>query len=164
MSRHCEKHEKKQNCCNAINEAIGNFFLKAPQIINGTALNSYDPLESVARTQLFEQFLQGFYTTVRAVFANLFTSAKYNCCKSCCVGTANAISNSAIGTVTLAYQASLALGNPVDFTFPSPPVPSNPITLNYILYIDSDPTKSGIIATGFNQEVALILAGSGCDQ
>jgi len=102
-----------QNCCSAIQEAIGLFFLRCGQIVDGQTLNNSLPGEElIQRTQLLEVFILAVNAKVRSTFAELTKCVK---CKgdSCCEASANAIGNVAIGFVHFAYQATLSLGNPL---------------------------------------------------
>ncbi len=154
MSKCQEKcHEVEKNvCCDAIQKAIGDYFLRASQAIDGTALNTFETPEAIGRTQLFEQFLVALNVIVRTAFDKLYKcskSKKCSCSKSssCCVGTAQGLTDAAVGSVILGFQASLSLGNPL--VSPGAPV----LSLAQVLALVTD---------GLNLTIALLMKNAHC--
>ncbi len=132
------------NCSTAIQQAIGSFFLRCGQIVDGIVLNNTIPEDELtARTQILEVFILRVNAKVRQAFLDLAADSPTKCKKSCsCVAAADAIANIAIGFINFAYQATLALGNP---TLPS----TDPFqTLQQVL---------DLIFQDFNESITLIL-------
>lgn len=146
MSKHCEKREKKESCCNAIEAALGDYFLRSAQVLDSTAVNALlgvggTTLEDLqARTTAVVTYLSIQNAKIRATFANLFITARCNSCSSCCIGTAGAIANAGVGYVTLVNEAILSLGIPVA----------------------SLPTVIATITAGYDATILTILTGSKC--
>ncbi len=150
----CNEAEKNV-CHDVIQKAIGDYFLRSSQSIDGTALNTLDTQEAIGRTQLFEQFLVALNVIVRATFDKLYKCTKSKkCCNGCskpsasaCVGTAQGITDASVGSVILGFQASLSLGNPL--VSPGSPV----LSLAQVLALVTD---------GLNQTLALLLKNAHC--
>jgi len=139
--------KNQKSCCEAIEKAIGRYFLEAGQVVDTTVFNTQFPdlADNIPRTQLFERFLVQQNAVVRAAFAALNECTI--CDNECCAAAAEAIANSAIGYVNLAFQAALSIGNPLE----SPGLPV--LNLEQVL---------GLVATGNQESITLILAIAGC--
>lgn len=140
--------KNQKSCCEAIEKAIGRYFLESGQVVDATVFNTQFPdlAENIPRTQLFEQFLVQQNAVVRAAFAALNECTI--CDNECCAAAAEAIANSGIGYVNLAFQAALSIGNPLAL-----PDGSLFKTLQQVLQL---------VATGNQESIALILAVAGC--
>lgn len=124
------------NCCNTIAQAMGSYFLRAPQVLDSLAVNKvFSAPESSSRVLLFQGYVIAQNALVRQAFQNLF-----DCETDCCEGAAKAISDIGVGFVTLAYQAILANANT----------------------IASLPGLLDTIKSGFLQSVNLVLSNAGC--
>ena len=146
----CKKDCKCNNddsCCNAIEKAIGKYFFNSSNLLMSTDINNLfsNPTELITRTQLFESFLVAHNAKMREAFRDL---AKCKKCKdNCCTGAAKALAEAGIGYVNLAYQAVLAIGNPL--VSPGSPVLSLQDVLN-------------LVNAGSDENIDLILDIAGC--
>jgi hypothetical protein len=106
------KSLSRPNCCSPIQDAIGLFFLRCGQIVDGVVMNNtLPPDELIERTQLLEVFILQVNARIRQVFTDLIACVK-NGKGDCCEASANAIGNIGIAFVHFAYQSTLNLGNP----------------------------------------------------
>lgn len=138
----CNKHDK-ESCCDAIEKAMGKYFLESAQVANTLALEAQftDLIELIARTQLYEQFLVQQNSIIRNALVALS-----NCNSDCCAGAAAALADSGLGYVNLAFQAVLAKGNPLIAEEPA-------LSLQQVL---------ALVAQGSQETVAAILSVAGC--
>lgn len=104
-----------QNCCNAIQESIGNYYYEIGQVFDATVLNNLLQIEIpelIDRTQKFEAYLRNVNVIINKAFSDLIACSKCGS-NTCCEGTASAISNTGVGFVRLGFQAVASLGNPI---------------------------------------------------
>lgn len=94
----CKAMDYKNDCCKAINEALGGYYIALSESVkSGAALlieNYEDPVERAQRTGLALNFLSQLGTIVRAQLSNL---RRDKCEVECCAAAALAIRDTAIG-------------------------------------------------------------------
>ena len=113
----CNQCSHKDFCCDAIAEAIGDYFLRSGSILDNSLVNqtflNLPADEAAARTQLFYTFLAAQNVKIRSYFDKLSKRTKCKDVRVCCVAAAKALTESAIGFLNLGYQAILTLYNPL---------------------------------------------------